>query len=133
VSETELAWAAGFFDGEGCARLSKSKTKKGKIYFSLQLSVAQKDERPLHRFGSAVRCGDVFGPYGRVVGCSMFYWRTTNVDGFERVVSLLWPYLSEPKREQIKSVIDTYYDQWAHGLKVKKTGDALIRLLAVAV
>ena len=41
--QADLAWAAGFFDGEGCVRVHHS---KGDSY-RLALSVSQADERPL--------------------------------------------------------------------------------------
>jgi hypothetical protein len=46
-----VAWAAGFFDGEGCISIAKpvNKRKTGKVYvtYALQAIIAQRDRRPL--------------------------------------------------------------------------------------
>jgi hypothetical protein len=45
------AWAAGFFDGEGCVAICKQVHKKGyRTSYMLQLSISQKDPQPLHIF-----------------------------------------------------------------------------------
>jgi hypothetical protein len=50
--ETELAWLAGFVDGEGCVRIARDKNKAGRstpytYYLSVQIS--QKDPTVLRR------------------------------------------------------------------------------------
>lgn len=95
-TELELAWAAGFFDGEGCSK------------HYMTLSVGQKDRRPLDRFAAAVGYGNVTGPYlhGHKKNGDPIYCHHWEVSGQKAVAVLrkLWPYLSEPKREQIKSL-----------------------------
>ena len=54
----ELAWAAGFFDGEGCF----SYTEKARYGVA---TITQADIRPLDRFKTAVRVGNVYGPYDK--------------------------------------------------------------------
>lgn len=88
----ELAWAAGFFDGEGCIRLARG-------YPNLHLG--QTDRRPLDRFRAAVGGGNVTGPYDKRNSRPMFQWTCYTREEVERIVNLLWPYLSEPKRESI--------------------------------
>lgn len=57
ASEIDRAWAAGFFDGEGCVNIRSSRER----YFNLTIIVAQKVEAPLVRFaeivGSAAKIG----------------------------------------------------------------------------
>ncbi len=97
----ELAWAAGFFDGEGCVTLSRSRAGDPQ---RLQMSVAQVDERPLRRFGEAI------GGYGRFAlrkkmprnGIRLpMVLSIHRQDDIRRVLEVLWPHLSEPKREQV--------------------------------
>lgn len=89
--QIELAWAAGFFDGEG--------TTSGLIYMNPQsrhftLSVAQVELQPLERFRKAVG------------GMGTIYWRerihcyAINGADAKHALDLLWPYMSEPKRKQ---------------------------------
>lgn len=92
----ELAWAAGFFDGEGCADIARNSQQKE----YLRLVVRQKDRRPLERFQAAVGgVGAIHGPYSRGNPCPC--WKVVGSRA-EQVAKLLWPYLSEPKREQLR-------------------------------
>lgn len=103
----QLAWAAGFFDGEGNAGIYGSRTVRARI--------GNTDLAQLQRFMSVVRVGKIYGPYrngkGIVNGAKTytsrpiyFYW----VSGFEDVqhlMCLLWSWLSQPKRDQfVKSL-----------------------------
>lgn len=100
----ELAWAAGFFDGEGNVSLSHRK----KTYPQIVFQIAQSDRRPLDRFAAAVGGGTVRGPYQHKNKAHRPYF-VFAFQGFERVsagISLLWPWLSEPKREQAKRALD---------------------------
>lgn len=88
--ELEIAWAAGFFDGEGS------------VYFTgkyLVLAITQADRRPLDRFRAAVDLGTVNGPYRTEK--SPYFTYSAGVYGVQPVIEKLWPLLSEPKREQI--------------------------------
>jgi len=94
--ETELAWAAGFFDGEGHISFTPGK--------QIAFSVAQVDRRPLDRFLAAVGLGVVGGPY--LLGKNprpVFFYRARKRE-VDTVIERLWPFLSEPKREQINYV-----------------------------
>ena len=98
--ETELAWAAGFFDGEGHVGVRRDK-RPGRV-LGLQIGIEQVDQRPLIRFGNAV------GWHGHVV--SRGKPRAENRRLLYRIImghadtvatfQKLWPYLSEPKRDQ---------------------------------
>ena len=55
----ELAWAAGFFDGEGCFCFSEA----GQY---VCVSITQTEREPLDRFERAVGLGKVNGPYGSI-------------------------------------------------------------------
>lgn len=84
---TELAWAAGFYDGEGC-------TSNG--YDRIRCTIGQKERTTLDRFVKAIGFGNVRGPYAvgnRYVVCY-------NREKARIVLNMLWPYLCEPKRSQ---------------------------------
>jgi len=97
-TNTELAWAAGFFDGEGSTWLHKSSLNKdGTRSTSVRINVGQKDLRPLTRFHSAV------GGLGYIYrkGSGMWQYQVARKADVHQVIWALWPYLSEPKQEQI--------------------------------
>lgn len=89
--DTELAWAAGFFDGEGyCGSARRPK-----------LVISQNEPETLYRFQAAVGIGKVTGPYDYPYKKNPF-WRysTGSIDNTNVAITKLWPYLSRPKRRQ---------------------------------
>lgn len=104
IQATEVAWAAGFFDGEGSVFLNKS----GKGH--ARLDIAQTEPTVFERFKQAVIHGKLYGPYS---GCgkgknNKDYWRyTCCADAeVEAVLLKLWPYLSQPKKTKTIEVYD---------------------------
>lgn len=107
----EIAWAAGFFDGEGSVFVNHKKAiggTTGKVYIinSPCLSVSQVDRRPLDRFATAVGGRIPTGPYKpRSASSNSYYkWDASGRPSVHRVLVQLWDYLSEPKREQAQRV-----------------------------
>lgn len=113
-SKIEQAWAAGFFDGEGCTTLTtfryqpKDKNRQARLSASLRMSVAQIDRVTLERFMLAVGVGAVRGPY-QYKGNRQphFQWNASAMDVFA-TLDVLWPYLGEIKRAQAMKRIDEY-------------------------
>lgn len=91
MQNTELAWAAGFFDGEGCTSL-KAKRKPC-------LSVTQKYPECLQRFQAALGLGKIYGPIEQK-GNQIYIFSIQNARGVDTALSLLWPFLSSIKRAQ---------------------------------
>lgn len=93
----ELAWAAGFFDGEGSICAWHSGYTK-----TISLEIGQVSRIPLDRFQEAVGMGNVNGPYKGKSGRKDFYkWITNGPQNVGKVVELLLPFLCEPKKVQI--------------------------------
>lgn len=97
-TETELAWAAGFFDGEGTSTSCRNKNQAAYP----RLHVHQKDRRTLDRFHAAIGFRGSVG-HRRSDGC--YAWQASCNLG-RSVMMLLWPYLSEAKKEQWFRVLD---------------------------
>lgn len=98
----ELAWAAGFFDGEGCCRARRHGTlAKTPRRFQLVLDVSQKDRRVLDRFRRAVGVGAVYGPY-RAPHRVQYHFATTDFEACQAVIAMLWSWLGPLKREQAR-------------------------------
>jgi hypothetical protein len=104
--ETEIAWAAGFFDGEGTTAYQSTGTNNsGQPRRQLRLTVTQKDPRPLHRLCMALSAGKVYGPYESQNGMHMW---TVQCARAEEVLEEMWPYLSEPKIEQATRALEAW-------------------------
>lgn len=88
----DLAWAAGFFDGEGCI----STNGKGIV----RIQVTQNRIEPLLRFREIVQVGSIQKPRGNGV----MDWTVAGKKA-KLVLHELWPYLSLPKREQAVRVV----------------------------
>jgi hypothetical protein len=105
----ELAWAAGFFDGEGHIGVRRN----GPSFPSrrIGLHVGQADRRPLDRFLRAVGVGQIRGPdrQSKYPNAKlMFRFHVDNFQHAQHVVAVLWRWLSEPKREQAHLALTAY-------------------------
>jgi hypothetical protein len=110
--QTELAWAAGFFDGEGTITAFIDKAGKNYKYSVIKLQVRQVDKRPLERFIKAVGIKNnwIYGPYTRPgVGQRIYTIQFATFERVQACVAILWKYLSEPKKEQYKRALKEYY------------------------
>ena len=95
---TELAWAAGLFDGEG--HIGTTSTN------SPHLDVGQTDRRVLDRFRDAVGFGRVLGPaQKRSHEKPVWHYRLYKQMDVQAVVAMLWKYLSPVKRQQAHRVL----------------------------
>jgi hypothetical protein len=102
----EMAWAAGFVDGEGSFFLCLEKRTSPRYP---TFSLTQIDPQVLQRFAAAVGFGTVLGPYGPYShgpkARPLYYY---NVGGFQKtqaVMAMLWAWLGPVKREQAKRVL----------------------------
>lgn len=99
-----VAWAAGFFDGDGCFTV---KNHEGRLH--LVASITQSPERPgtapavLMRFRSVVGQGEIGGPDP---ANRAFYWQTSATERSSQVFAVLRPWLSHQKVCQFRSVLD---------------------------
>lgn len=102
--QTDLAWAAGFVDGEGCFSM---KRRSHGTRFGFRFTVNQIDRRPLDRLAKILGRGVVKGPRISKSAKHSPVWRL-DISGKHAITiyELLEPYLSEPKREQAIRVLD---------------------------
>ncbi|MBO0730555.1 MAG: hypothetical protein J2P57_14955 [Acidimicrobiaceae bacterium] len=100
VVETELAWAAGLFDGEGHTGWGRT----------LRVDICQyHDASVLDRFVAAVGIGKVYGPWvDRRSGAKKYAVEIDNYRSVE-VLRLIWPYMSEPKQWQARVAAESFH------------------------
>jgi hypothetical protein len=96
VTKKELiAWAAGFWEGEGTICCTANN-------WSIQLKNC--DTQMLERFMTVVGTGKIYAEK-RVVGKPIFVWQTGRSDDIYRITGLFWKYLSDRRQDQIIDVI----------------------------
>ena len=103
MNETDLAWAAGFVDGEGSIATPVRTRVRNRRDYSLALYVGQVDPRPLLRlrsyFGGEVRPRTSWG-----TGRPIFMWRISGTKA-ETALRALLPYLMV-KAEQARLALE---------------------------
>lgn len=104
-SREELAWAAGFADGEGSFYLEKI----GKDTWAPAFGLVQTDPRVLERFADVMGFGKVVGPFGPYKkgpkSKPLYSWRARSFEKAQAVLALLWTWLGPVKRKQATSIL----------------------------
>lgn len=113
INREELAWAAGFVDGEGtfsCKMRDTESCRKGYPTFSIQqtgtLIALDRMQKVFGDAGVQVKRYGPYGPYENNLGKRPHY--RLEAYGFEKVqaiMALLWTWLGPIKRAQAKSVL----------------------------
>jgi len=109
MKDTDYAWAAGFWDGEGCVSLTYRQWSENTPRIPrIVVQVAQVDRRVLDRFQSVVGYGNVLGPYKPRSNNAQPYhvWRVEGVPHLQRMRDLLAPYLGEVKLNQMDIALE---------------------------
>ena len=108
AEKIELAWAAGFFDGEGNAGWHHAYYFNGVQYERGALKVGQVNKEPLERFQKAVRGGNINGPYEHKGRNNQPYyeWRVQQYSEVKRIGELLLPFVCSIKRDQLNSMLE---------------------------
>ena len=101
--QTDLAWAAGFIDGEGTFGVQRQGGKKDIPY----LQASQVDRQVLDRLASIIQNGKVYGPYTskNPKDRPYYYYRLTGIRKTIEAGLLLLPYLSEIKHAQFNEQV----------------------------
>jgi hypothetical protein len=111
LNQSELAWAAGFFDGEGCTSAARGIPI---------VAVTQAERATLERFQRAVGgIGKIFGPYLKPCAKSFttrqpqYHYRAVRFEESQALIAMLWKYLSPPKRNQALALFKIYREYLA--------------------
>lgn len=102
LSQTELAWAAGFFDGEGSTWATQS------LHVDIPQAIQGDESEPfvLRRFVVAVGVPTEIHPMRRTGGKPIFKVRYSGMKA-ATVLQRLWPHLSKVKRLQAREAIES--------------------------
>ena len=99
-NKIELAWAAGFFDGEGSVYTTKQPQILACVY--------QNTPEPLERFREVVGFGKIYGPY-QTATMPRYYWQVGTFGEAQQTFVLLYPYIGFQKREQFLKCLRKYW------------------------
>ena len=124
MDEHELAWAAGFFDGDGwAASVGDRRRTRGQPH--AQINQAGPDGVPevLMRFRDAVGAGRVAGPKIEEGRKDLYWWVASSGGDVRRTGYLIGPWLSDQKRVQFHAAVGLAFgappvdcSAWAAGL-----------------
>ena len=119
--DTERAWAAGFFDGEGSVSVGGSSFERP-AYRQPSMEIPQSSAHgvpdSLVRFQAAVGAGSITGPrpprnpWARLPS---YRWALGGHRKVEMVAGLLWPWLGSAKRMQIEWALSLVHAGLARG------------------
>lgn len=97
--ELNLAWAAGFIDGEGCIRIVKGSTRKQTDRYYLQLTVVQTELEPLKKMKDMFQCGTIFTvPRKNPKHKPLSTWKV-QTRAAENVIKAVLPYLIVKRKQ----------------------------------
>jgi hypothetical protein len=97
----ELAWAAGFFDGEGWAARSKTRGVQARI------NQSDDDRVPevLLRFQRIVGLGRLHGPVREDGRKDLYHWDVSSRSDVAAVANATWPWLGSVKRIEFEAAL----------------------------
>ena len=124
MDEHELAWAAGFFDGDGWAALVHDRRRAGgQPHAQINQAGARGVPEVLIRFREAVGVGRVAGPRVEDGRQDLYWWIVSSRADVRRTGELIGPWLSSEKRGQFRAAVGLTFRQpplasrpWAAGL-----------------
>ncbi|HET9810021.1 MAG TPA: hypothetical protein VFQ66_10005, partial [Candidatus Limnocylindria bacterium] len=103
----ELAWAAGFFDGEGWAN---AVAQKGRRTRQPHAQINQSDDYGvpgvLEQFLNVVGVGRISGPARKPDRIDRYWWIASSRPDVSRVAELLDPWLGDVKRFAFAAALD---------------------------
>lgn len=102
---TELAWAAGLFEGEGCINGYVNKSGERGIQLMLRMT----DEDVVQRFQSVIGFGNIHKRAPLQSHHKRSYlWHVGSFERAQAVIAALWPWLGRRRRATAKRVLREY-------------------------
>lgn len=101
MKKSDSAWAAGFFEGEGCVSCYTG------THRFLIITITQADIEPLERFRDAFG-GNICGPYNKPNRKTTWRLNLGGLVGVERAYAGMKPWLSKRRIKQFEKAIKAY-------------------------
>lgn len=106
LNREALAWAAGFYDGEGYMGLVPNRQRPDTA--SLRISVVQAELPALERFRDSVGGLGTIGkrpPPAKPHHKQQWMWYVSKHETAQAIIAMLWPFLHTTKRAQAKAAL----------------------------
>ena len=120
--DTELAWASGLFEGEGCFRLTNP---HGKHAYYPEALLGSTDEDVVRRFHRVIGFGNVTGPYRVKTRPNVkptYMWKASGFEKTQALAAMLWFGLGQRRRAKVAEVIrgagDHFRARQSHAFQV---------------
>lgn len=105
MKKTDIAWIAGFFEGEGYAGCYHNRRRTLKNYYVLRASIAQREKKPLEFIKKLLGYGSLFRRRSGYKNSWCWYYDVANLRA-RKFLKLISPYLkSDYKRGQVKNAL----------------------------
>jgi hypothetical protein len=102
--ETDIAWAAGIWEGEGCWNVVRRPDRHKP---QVQSRLAMTDRDVVERFAAIVGFGGLrYGIQRRPNEKPLAEWYTQRRDMTRELIAMFWPYLGERRRAKAQEVLD---------------------------
>lgn len=110
---TDVAWAAGLYEGEGSIHVTGSgpvlmrpNGKRKAKYSAPRVQIKMTDRDVLERFHRVVGVGSLAGPYDNGPLCKPVYqWSISGFPGSQYVIALFWQWLGERRKQRAREVL----------------------------
>lgn len=103
ATAAEIAWAAGLFEGEGCARVRRDGRHKTAWP---TVNLRMRDEEPVREFARIMDFGNIrLNPSLKENWSAMWCWESASKRDIPGMASLL-PWLSPRRTEQLQLALD---------------------------
>jgi len=100
---TDLAWCAGFFEGEGCFTIHS----RHQPYQTVRATLSQKGtdgKKLLDRFHKIVEVGSVYAYGVNAKNSDMWTWSTHRIGDARKVYELIEPWLGDRRKKRFKEL-----------------------------
>ena len=106
TKETDLAWATGLFEGEGCIFVGERKCR-GYTYQECNLQLQMTDEDTVNRFAKIVGHGNVrFAPINKHNKKPLWRWGVSKKVEVRRILNDMLPLLSIRRAHKALDALD---------------------------
>lgn len=101
--DTDIAWAAGVWEGEGCWSINPRTRRAG---VAVQSRLGMTDPDVVERFGAIVGFGTIRHEPARLNRKAMTQWYTQRRDSTRLLIGMFSPYLGERRRAKAQEILD---------------------------
>jgi hypothetical protein len=107
---SDIAWAAGLFEGEGCFSTGKNTSKNS---LTGRCSLQMTDEDIVKRFYNIVKVGTI-NKRTFENKKDAWTWTTAGFEKFLYIVSLFWKFLGERRKQRASEILNILKDRFEH-------------------